>query len=81
MLVLAKGQRNLLRVPGGVGDGGGGCRGVGNAVGADVDAGVEVGACCGVPVGDGATDEVCPSADPGEFTTVGVGSKAMFDCA
>jgi hypothetical protein len=83
MLVLAKGQRNLLRVPGGVGDGVGRvvCRGADDAAGVDVDAGVEVGVTCGVPVADSAAGELWPSVEPGEFPTVGVGATAMCACA
>jgi len=87
MLVLANGQRNLLRVPGGVGDGVGGLdgHGVDDAVGVDADGARELalalGVTCGVAVADGATGEVCPSAEPGESPTVGLAVAAVRACA
>ncbi|MGD0196139.1 MAG: hypothetical protein ABSC35_14900 [Candidatus Dormibacteria bacterium] len=83
MLVLANGQRNLLRVPGGVGDGVGPADGPGvdNAVPAELEVALALGVSCGVAVADGATGEVCPSAEPGESPTVGLAVAAVRACA
>jgi hypothetical protein len=80
MLVLANGQRNLLRVPGGVGDGVGGADSecVEDAAGIGVEVALAPGVSGGVAVADG---EVCPSAEPGEFPTVGRVVTVVCSCA
>jgi hypothetical protein len=83
MLVLANGQRNLLRVPGGVGDGVGPADGPGvdNAVRAELEVALALGVSCGKAVADGATGEVCPSPDPGESPTAGLAVAELRVCA
>jgi hypothetical protein len=70
MLVLAKGQRNLLRVPGGAGDAVGAGFAVGLAVAVGVAVGVGVG--CEVLAALGATDEARSLSGLGLMPLVGV---------
>jgi hypothetical protein len=70
MLVPAKGQSNLLRVPGGAGDGVGAGVAVGLAVAVDVAVGVGVG--CEVLAALGATDEARSPSGLGVMPLAGV---------
>jgi hypothetical protein len=87
MLVLANGQRYLLRVPGGVGDGVGGLvgHGVDDAVGVDADGArglaLALGVTCGVAVDHGEAVAICPSTEPGEFPPVGLAVTAVCAAA
>ncbi len=76
MLVLAKGQRNLLRVAGGVGDVVLGVDGL--SVGGAVDAALTVGVGAGALLENGSADEVRPSV---ELPAVGLGVTAVCACA
>jgi hypothetical protein len=88
MLVLANGQRYLLRVPGGVGDGVGGLDGHGvddavgvDAVGVDAVGARELALALGVTVDHGEAVAICPSTEPGEFPTVGLAVTAVCTAA